>query len=427
MSERELIVLLDETEAGRVFQDRNGRLRFIYEDSWRKSATAYPLSLSMPLQSAEHAHAKITAFLWGLLPDNSAVLQTWATRFQVSPRNPFALIANVGEDCAGAVQLVRPERLTALRSAKARKVEWLTLKEIGKRLQALRSDHGAWRVAGDTGQFSLAGAQPKTALLFEKNRWGVPSGRTPTTHILKPPVGALDGFAENEHFCLELARALGLPAADSRVEEFGDEIAIVVARYDRTRTREGWRRIHQEDFCQAASVPPAKKYQNEGGPGARDIAATLRTYSGAAEEDVTTFVDALALSWLIAGTDAHAKNYSLLIAPGRVRLAPLYDLASVLPYPRFDLKEARLAMKIGGQYRVQRIGLAEWRRLAADLTLDPTTLIDRIVSMARSIPDRALQIARDMKKAGLKHDVIDRLATRLAARARLSLTQLKAG
>jgi serine/threonine-protein kinase HipA len=379
----------------------------------------------MPLQLAEHSHAKIEPFLWGLLPDNHAILQAWATRFQVSARNAFALISNVGEDCAGAAQFVRPERLDRVHSESKRRVEWLKEKDVGERLRALRFDPGAWRAAGDTGQFSLAGAQPKTALLFENGRWGIPSGRTPTTHILKPPTGTLEGFAENEHFCLELTRALGLPAADSQVIEFGEEISIVVARYDRVRTRAGWIRIHQEGMCQAMGLAPAKKYQSEGGPSAREIVELLRTHSNAAEEDVTTFVDALALSWLMAGTDAHAKNYSLLIGPNRIRLAPLYDAASVLPYPRFDLERAKLAMKIGGQYRLRSIGVREWRKLALELGLDAVAMIDRVVHMVQSIPDLTRDVASRAKAAGLEHEVIERLATRLIGRSRLCLALLR--
>lgn len=95
------------------------------------------------------------------------------------PANVFALISHVGEDCAGAVQFVAPDRLEALRSAKEDTIEWLDEPEIAKRLQALRENHASWRLPRDTGQFRLAGAQPKTALLRKKVRWGIPSGRVP--------------------------------------------------------------------------------------------------------------------------------------------------------------------------------------------------------------------------------------------------------
>src|ERR1035437_6149013 len=241
----QLIALLDGREVGTI-NYKNSRLSFVYNDEWRADPNAYPLSLSMPLASAEHGHARIAAFLWGLLPDNDRVLENWGRRFQVSPKNVFRLIAHVGEDCAGAVQFVRPERLEALQSDMvAKEVKWLTEDEVAERLRALRADHSAWRSAQDTGQFSLAGAQSKTALLFERKRWGVPSGRVPTTHILKPPTGEWDGHAENEHFSLRLARAAGLIVPNSSMQHFGDEIAIVVERYDRVRSGGRWARIQQ--------------------------------------------------------------------------------------------------------------------------------------------------------------------------------------
>jgi serine/threonine-protein kinase HipA len=428
MSERELMVLLGGIESGRVLQDRHGRLRFVYADSWRDSPTAYPLSLSMPLQAAEHGSARIEAYLWGLLPDNSFILQRWATRFQVSARNAFALISHVGEDCAGAVQLVRPERIDAVREGTRGLVEWLTEAEVADRLRALRSDPAAWRGPQDMGQFSLAGAQPKTALLFEKGRWGIPSGRVPTTHILKPPSGTFEGFPENEHFCLELARALGLPTAESRVMRFGEEIVIVLERYDRIRTAAGWTRIHQEDICQAMGIPPAKKYQNDGGPGACSVVELLKLHSSSPGEDTATFVDALGLNWLIAATDGHAKNYSLLVAPGgRVRLAPLYDVASVLPYSQFDLNRVKLAMKVGDKYRLRDIGRREWGKLSSDLTIDADELTGKLIQMAEALPDLVADIARSATTAGLEHVVIKRLSTRLIGRSRVCLDKLGVG
>jgi hypothetical protein len=147
----------------------------------------------------------------------------------------------------------------------------MRIRKVAERLRILRADHSAWRLQGDTGLFSLAGAQPKTALLLEKERWGVPSGRTPTTHILKPPAGPHAGFVVNEHLCLQLARRLEFPTANSSVMSFDGERAIVLERFDRVRRAEGWLRIHQEDLCQALDVNPSRKYQNDGGPGPRAI------------------------------------------------------------------------------------------------------------------------------------------------------------
>jgi serine/threonine-protein kinase HipA len=413
----ELVTLLDGKEAGRVHNDARGRLTFVYDDQWRNAPEAYPLSLSMPIAAKEHGRSVVEAFLWGLLPDNEQVLARWAAKFQVSARNVFALISHVGEDCAGAVQFVTPERLEAIRSGKDDKVEWLDESEVAKRLRLLREDHAAWRLPRDTGQFSLAGAQPKTALLLQNDRWGIPSGRIPTTHILKPPTGHFDGHAENEHICLLLARNLGLPTAQSKVMRFKDEVAIVVERYDRQQKGNDIIRVHQEDICQALGIMPTKKYQNEGGPSPVNIVELLRTYSTDRDTDLDTFGAALGFNWLIAGTDAHAKNYSLLLNGSDVRLAPLYDIASILPYEEVDLRKAKLAMKIGGEYKVELIGLRQWQKFGREVRTDVDQLVEVLISMAKQLPDEVSAAHALAREEGLNNALIDRLAKQLIDRA----------
>jgi serine/threonine-protein kinase HipA len=421
----QLIALANGREMGTITY-RNARVSLVYDELWRQDPNSYPLSLSMPLASAQHGHSRIEPFLWGLLPDNDRVLETWGRRFQVSPRNPFRLLANVGEDCAGAVQFVRPERLDPLRTEPAaREVEWLTEDDLAERLRTLRADRAAWRTATDTGQFSLAGAQPKTALLYQRGRWGIPSGRTPTTHILKPPTGEWDGHAENEHFCLKLARACGLVVPNSSVERFQSEIAIVIERYDRVIIAGQRLRVHQEDMCQAVGLHPTRKYENEGGPGVRRIVELLRQNSSAVDEDVQAFLDAIAFNWLIAGTDGHAKNYALLLGgQGNVRLAPFYDVASILPYRNVNLAKTKLAMKIGGEYRLPNIGLRQWRRLAEDIGIDEEALIPRVRAMAAGFPDLIAAIRKEVEAAGLNHPILRALAQRLTTRANRCLAIL---
>lgn len=417
MAEDVLVLLVDGEVIGSI-QRRNGRLSLVYSDGWRLRPDGYPLSLSMPLASPDHSHGPVNAFLWGLLPDNDVVIERWARHFQVSARNPFALIGAVGEDCAGAVQFVRPDRVEALRRGAEDQVDWLEPEQVAERLRALREDEAAWRSARDTGQFSLAGAQPKTALMWRDGRWGVPSGRLPTTHILKPPGAAFDGHAENEHLCLRLARRLGIPTAETRVERFGDEIAIVVERYDRQVTGDRVVRVHQEDFCQALARLPTDKYQNEGGPGVRDCVEVLADRSSAPGEDIDTFLDAVIYNWIVVGTDAHAKNYSMLIAgEGRVRLAPLYDIASALPYRGLDFQKLKMAMKMGGEYRVRDIEARHIGRMAAEARQSPARWVERARALADATPDAVARVAEEMKASGLRHAIIDRLAEQIAARA----------
>lgn len=426
MTTQRLVVLLDDVEIGLLDRDGRGKLVFTYDEAWRTAPQSYPISLSMPLTAASHPHDAIEPFLCGLLPENDMVLQRWARNFHVD-RSAFSLLSHVGGDCPGALRLIPPSTLDDIRRSNTGHVQWLSESDVAERLRLLRGDTSAWRLIGDTGQFSLAGAQSKTALLRQGKRWGIPSGRTPTTHILKPPIPDLAGHVENEHFCLSLAREVGLPTASSEVLRFGEEIAIVVTRYDRARVGGRYYRIHQEDLCQALGISPNRKYESEGGPSATDIVNLLRNVSSEPLEDVTTFVRALAFAWLIGGTDAHAKNYSLLLTPGpRVRLAPLYDVASVLPYPTFDSRRAKLAMKIGGKYRLREIGVRQWLEFARQARLDGDEIREHLGTMADELPAHAATVKSRLARSGLKSAMIDSLVAQLTARSRECFTDLEA-
>ncbi len=413
-----LLVILDDVAAGTVSRLRGGRLRFDYSDEYRQRPARTPLSLSMPAQVPSHSDQVVTPWLWGLLPDDDAVLRRWAREFHVSVSSPFSLLATpIGEDCAGAVRFAPPEQVDRV-LGRSGDVAWLSDDDVAERLRELREDSTAWLGRSFTGQFSLAGAQAKTALLFQDGRWGVPSGWTPTTHILKPAVSGLDDHDLNEHLCLDAARRAGLLAARTTVSRFGDETAVVVARYDR-RVAPGGEiaRVHQEDLCQALGVPPSRKYQNEGGPTPAQIARLLRETlpATAAERAVWRFADALIWNWLIGGTDAHAKNYSLLLAGDQVRLAPLYDVASALPYGIHERK-LRYAMKIGGDYRVS-LQRHTWPAAARDLGLDTEALVDRAKELASAAPAAFTDAVEAPDVAVLGRDLPSRLLELVTDRA----------
>jgi len=421
-----LVAVANGRRVGEIKRDGRDRLTFEYATAWRQGESAYPLSLTMPLAVSRHGHDKIEPWLWGLLPDNENVLARWARKFQASARSAFSLLNATGEDCPGAVQFVRPERASRLLVSRARQVVWLTAAQVEARLRTLRHDNSAWRLDDDVGQFSLAGAQSKTALLREDGRWGVPSGVTPTTHILKPPIPGFPGHCENEHLCLTLARTLGIPTARSRARRFGKETAIVVERYDRIALGGGLVRLHQEDLCQALGRSPKRRYESEGGPGCRDIAGAIRSHCSRPGEDLRTFVKAMALNWIVGGTDAHARNFSLLIgAGGRAALAPLYDLASALPYPGHYAPRLKLAMKIGGESRIGYIRVRHWQRFAAEVGLPPDEVVGICGSLAEECVDRVADVVRDARSEGLDHTVMDRLEGAVVKQAAACLDALR--
>ena len=288
---------------------------------------------------------------------------------------------------------------------------------MAARLAELRQDPTAWLGGDFTGRFSLAGAQAKTALYRHSDgRWGLPVGAAATSHILKPAIAGFDDHDLNEHLCLQAAAIAGLPVVRSELVSFGAETAILIERYDRLRSGRALIRVHQEDLCQALGVAPTTKYQADGGPGPVEVATLLRRVMPArvAEEGVARFADALIWNWLIGGTDAHAKNYSLLLSGGQVRLAPLYDVASALPCGAHERK-LRLAMKLGDDYRLHDPRSSAWAALSAHLGIDRDGLVERAARLAAAAPDAFSAAAADVH--GVASDLPGRLVDAVTARA----------
>lgn len=398
------------------------RMRLDYEESWLAGSGSYPLSQSLPLQPGSITGAPVRNFLWGLLPDNERTLDVWARRFHVSARNPAALLAHVGEDCAGAVQFVREERMDDVLASgsKPEEIAWLDEVELERRIRHLTQDAGAARENVMEGQFSLSGARAKTALHFDprRKRWGIPRGRIPTTHILKPASGDYDGLAENEHFCLSLAARVGLAAASTEWLSIGGIPTVVAERYDRIQINRRWRRIHQEDCCQALAVHPGSKHENEGGPG---FARIMTLLEGTDEPglDRDRLMKTACLVYLLAATDAHAKNFSLLYSRGShrpsMRLAPLYDIASAWPYPRgIPVQKMKLAMQVGRHYRQREIQPRHFEDLARACRYPADRLIAALQDLAERLPDESGGLLKEIEVRGMARAVLARLHDGLA-------------
>ena len=351
-----------------------------------------PISTSMPITRRHYTHKVIAPYLWGLLPDNPDVITRWAREAQVSERNISGLLDHVGADAAGAFRFAYDPAALGPRSGTAHTP--LTETEVAQRLRDLGADSSRWHPANEEGRWSLAGAQAKIALAWVDGvGWADPVGGMPSTHILKPAIAGHEHFEVNEHLCLATADRLGLVAAKTHIECFEEQRVVVVERYDRQPN--GTVRIHQEDMCQALGHHPTEKYQSDGGPTPVDIVRRLRQVSTSPDEDVDRFLLALGYNWLIVGPDAHAKNYSLLIADNVVRLAPLYDVASALPYSDVHIKKQRLAMKIGSSYKPDQIGVAHFEQLAQECRVNGTWMLRAMRWMADALEDVLEKVAEE--------------------------------
>jgi serine/threonine-protein kinase HipA len=418
-----LHVLLDREMVGTLEPLPGSRLyRLRYTDAWVGDPHAYPVSLALPLASPEHEGLPVRHWLRGLLPDNEARLQEIEREFAVSRDDPYAMLAHVGEDCVGAVQFAEPERAAEIaRGAAAGKVEWLDEARLEQLLRDVAARSSPDLRVVHTGQFSLPGALGKVALVRDENgeRWGLPSGQRASTHILKPPMPGVAGHNENEHFCLRLARAAGLRAASSRMVHFGEQCAIAVERYDRWADARGAvRRLHQEDMAQALGLDPALRYAGEGSAGISQIVRLLRDY--ATPGDVDGFIRGVGYAWITAGTDAHLRNFSLLIRPGENgELAPLYDVASALGLvvKARQRRELRMAMAIGGVTVLGEIDRAAWLREVERSRL-PRRLIAEVADLASRVADAAPVVAEQLiEEERLDARYLQRLARNVAGRA----------
>lgn len=358
---RELDLYVGTSKVGQYSRAPNGATAFRYDPDWLTSERAFPISLSMPLSDRIWSGEDAASYFDGLLPDDYKVREKIAAREHAASAGIFDLLAAIGRDCIGALRFV-PEGEDP---GDPTKMEYQPVSddEIAVRLASLATNPLGIQ-AEDDFRISIAGVQEKTAFLQVDNKWQLPIGPTPTSHIFKPAIKEGPNGADfsdtpwNEWFCLTLCRTLGLETANAEVQLFDGKPVIVLERFDRTWQEGVLYRLPQEDICQALGVPPTHKYQSDGGPGIINVLDFLNG-AVAPHEDRLTFIRAQIVFWLLAAIDGHAKNFSIFITPGGYRLTPLYDVMSAAPYPQFPLQKIKLAMALGEKnyYRLQQIQL----------------------------------------------------------------------
>lgn len=348
-------VFVNGRRVGRLRKETSGSIDFQYDGSWLEWEHTFPISLSLPLREDRYVGSSVIAVFDNLLPDSNPIRRRLAERVRAEGDDAYSLLTAIGRDCVGALQfLPGDEEPEAIGKPRGEIVS-------DERVAAILADlvRTPLGVSAEDEEFriSIAGAQEKTALLYWGNHWYIPHGSTATTHILKPQVGLLKSgidlskSVENEHFCMELARRMGLPTAKTTMADFEHQRVLVVERFDRIWTRDKrLLRLPQEDCCQALSVPPMRKYQTDGGPGIEQVLELLKA-SDSPAEDQRLFIRAQLVFWLLGATDGHAKNFSLFIHPGGgFRLTPLYDVMSAQPTldaHQIPRKKMRLAMSVG--------------------------------------------------------------------------------
>ena len=431
-----LIAWMNGERVGRWTLGRGGLHAFAYDEAWLRSPRARPISLSLPLRPAAvpYTGPAVEAWFDNLLPDSEAIRRRIQARFGTASSRAFDLLAEIGRDCVGAVQLL-PEEATP-QGIDRIEGEPLDESAVADLLRRTPSAVGLGHTDQEAFRISIAGAQEKTALLWHDGAWHRPRGATPTTHILKLPLGRVGNMqadfstsVENEWLCAAIVGAFGLPVAECRIASFEDQKALVVTRFDRRLAADGshWLRLPLEDLCQATATPPALKYEADGGPGIKSC-MDLLLGSAHAAEDRERFFTAQLVFWLLCATDGHAKNFSLHIdAGGRYRLAPLYDVLSAYPIlghraNQLAPERARMAMAVWGRnrhYAWSRILPRHWDATARTCGLPE----ERSRELRHQLAERTPQVA-DTVASALPPGFPARLAERIFSGMRKAAERL---
>jgi serine/threonine-protein kinase HipA len=407
----DLAVWMNGQRVGVWFWTRTGTSGFRYDLSWMQSPHARALSVSLPIPAAggDVTGPKVENYFDNLLPDSARIRERLRRRFATPSTRAADLLAAIGRDCVGAVQLLPDGAAPAAHEH----IESERLTE--SQVEALLGDVPADGTDADSlladFRISIAGNQEKTALLRIGEHWHLPHGATPTTHIFKLPLGLVGNLqagmthsVENEWLSHTLLRALGFDVAGTEMGQFGRQKALIVERFDR-RWMEGGRwiaRLPQEDFCQATGLPGDMKYESDGGPGLRACLALLAGSSQARTDSLRFVLTQLAF-WLLAAIDGHAKNFSIFLERGGgYHLTPLYDVLSAWPIigngpNQISPRRAKLSMALRGKnahYHLHEIHTRHWQQLAAQSGVPDA--FDQMVALVLQVPDALERVANEL-------------------------------
>lgn len=394
---------------GTLEKHKNGAHTFQYDKNWITNAVTRPLSLSLKLQLPTITSDAVINYFDNLLPDNPQVRDRIVARYKASSKQPFDLLKEIGKDSVGAIALLPPELPY---KKEPLNYEVLDDKKLETVLSAYKSDIPLGMLEEEEDfRISVAGSQEKTALLLLDEQWCIPKGNTPTTHIIKLPIGEiqqahatldLKDSVENEYLCIELARALGFAVPNVNIIKTDSIKALAVERFDRrwTKGKAGLLRLPQEDICQVFGMPSSIKYESQGGPDIVQIMDLLMGSSNALE-DRYNFMRFQVFQWLIGATDGHAKNFSIYIDKGgSYRLTPFYDILSAYPLlggKELNIRKLKLAMGLkatkGKKYEISKILPRHFLDTAKAVNFSQDTMQEIIDDMKDVLPKAMLQVS----------------------------------
>lgn len=359
------------------------------------------LSNSLPVRTEAFGSIETRAFFDGLLPEESRRNEI-ARELRLDAGDGYALLAEIGRDCAGAVVIVPAGHEVGPGGGS---VSWLSDEELGELVERLPTRPLGVRRGGGKMRLSLAGVQRKLTLIRSgSGEFGEPRADAPSTHLLKPEYGdEYPGLAHNEVFCMRVARCVGLPVPETELLAIGGRPCLLSTRFDRSSDGEATTRLHQEDLCQALGVSANLKYQVHGGPGFRNLRELLAEIGRGA--DVETVVRAAVCNFVLGNADAHGKNFAILFAERGRRLAPLYDIVCTAVY---DLDE-EMAMSIGDTFDPDSVTRSDWVDMSHDCDLRIEPFLRVVLDAAHRVRQCAESVAALSRAEGWHAPIVDEI------------------
>lgn len=375
----------------------SGQLSFRYNEDYIKNQDNPPLSASLPLNENTYDDRVTRSFFDGLLPEDTARIQI-ARILKTDNRNTFALLKNIGADCAGAISVL-PQN-TKINNITEPTYKYVNDDEAYDILTSLKMR--PLYIGDDDFRVSGSGAQDKLIACIIDNKLALPLNGTPSTHIIKPNVEGYKNTVFNELFCMKLAKACGLNTPDCFIKKIKDKSFYVVERYDRKKKDGIWLRIHQEDFCQILNVLPENKYESDGGP---NLAACFELLNkiGVPAPSKIAFTDLVIFNYLIGNGDAHAKNFSILYKNDIPELAPCYDLmCTAIMAPYYD--KFKMVMKLcASKYYMNNVRRKNFAKLSEISGYRSDFILKRLDALSLKILDKATQLAKTLDSSPETH------------------------
>lgn len=391
--------------AGEIVGRDFGDARFTYAESYLKNPEHRAISIGLPMEEKSFDAVRTRFFFEGLLPEGFT-RRCVAEWMHMDEGDYLSILAGLGRECLGAIKI-------ADETEKAVEPEYRELS--AEEVYALASE-GATESAElvTKSHLSLTGASGKVGLYYDekKQKWYLPIGEAPSTHIVKQSHVRLKKIVANEQLCLLTAKNLGIDIPESFIittDDNEENVLFATKRYDRKFVNSNKivsgmpvpRRLHQEDFSQALGIAASKKYEKNNEGYMKRLFDVIRSYSADPMTDALRLWDICVFNYLIGNTDNHIKNLSLLYSEDlkSIRLAPAYDIVSTMIY---ENSTENMALGIYGIHNINEITRESFEKTAVQVGMGTKMAMKRFDAMVSGFSDAMNRAKAELKQKGFE-------------------------